>query len=124
METIVWAVHVIVAVVLVVLVLMQQGKGADMGAAFGGGSSGSLFGASGSGNFMSRTTAFMAAVFFCTSLGLTYISSNRTEDLGIMGVMGDVLDSSEALPVIDGEPGQDIIPSVIKDFSNAEQIPN
>jgi preprotein translocase subunit SecG len=96
LETIVWSIHVVAAVVMVVLVLLQQGKGADMGAAFGSGSAGSVFGASGSSNFMSRTTAVIATVFFCTSLGLTYISTNRTEDTGVMGRMGEVLESSDA----------------------------
>jgi preprotein translocase subunit SecG len=67
-----------------VLVLLQHGKGADMGAAFGSGSSGSLFGASGSANFLSRTTGVLAAVFFITSLGLTYLSSHKTETGGVM----------------------------------------
>jgi len=58
--------------------MLQHGKGADMGAAFGSGASGSLFGSSGSANFLSRTTAILATVFFLTSLGLTYISSNST----------------------------------------------
>ncbi len=79
METFIWIVHVLSAVSVVVLVLLQHGKGADMGAAFGSGSSGSLFGASGSANFLSRTTGALAAVFFVTSLGLTYLSTNKTE---------------------------------------------
>ena len=72
METLVWIVHVIVAVVVIALVLLQHGKGADMGAAFGGGSSGSLFGATGSANFLSRSTAILATLFFLTSLGLAF----------------------------------------------------
>ncbi|MDO9225603.1 MAG: preprotein translocase subunit SecG [Pseudomonadota bacterium] len=79
MEDIVWGVHVLVALVLIGLVLMQHGKGADMGAAFGGGSSGSLFGATGSANFMSRTTAVLATAFFLTSMGLTYFSSQKDD---------------------------------------------
>jgi preprotein translocase subunit SecG len=71
------AVHVIVGLAVIGLVLMQHGKGADMGAAFGSGSSGSLFGSSGSANFMSRTTAVLATVFFLTSLGLSYIASSK-----------------------------------------------
>jgi preprotein translocase subunit SecG len=65
-------VHVGAAAALCLLVLLQHGKGADMGAAFGSGASGSLFGASGSANFLSRTTAIMATVFFLTSLALTW----------------------------------------------------
>lgn len=84
METIVWVVHVITAAVLVGLVLMQHGKGADMGAAFGTGSAGSLFGSSGSANFLSRSTAVAATLFFVTSLSLTYIYSHPAEKLGVM----------------------------------------
>ena len=75
MQTLVLVLHVLAAVSIVVLVLLQHGKGADMGAAFGSGSAGSLFGSSGAANFLSRTTAVLAAVFFATSLGLTYYSS-------------------------------------------------
>lgn len=69
--------HILVGLSVIGLVLLQHGKGADMGAAFGSGASGSLFGASGSANFMSRTTAVLAAVFFLTSLSLSYMASNR-----------------------------------------------
>lgn len=75
MEFIVWMAHVVVAAALVGLVLLQHGKGADMGAAFGSGASGSLFGASGSANFLSRATAVLATVFFLTSMGLTFFSA-------------------------------------------------
>ena len=83
METVVWIFHLLVAATLVGLVLLQHGKGADMGAAFGSGASGSLFGASGSANFLSRATAIAATLFFLTSLGLTYYSITRTQDKGI-----------------------------------------
>jgi preprotein translocase subunit SecG len=72
METLVWVVHIIVAISVIALVLLQHGKGADMGAAFGSGSSGSLFGATGSANFLSRGTAILATLFFLTSLALAY----------------------------------------------------
>jgi len=84
METLVLVIHVLAALSLVGLVLLQHGKGADVGAAFGGGVSGSLFGASGSANFLSRTTAVLAVVFFLTSLGLTYFSTRKTEGKGVM----------------------------------------
>jgi len=83
-ETALLAVHVLVAAALVGFVLLQHGKGADMGAAFGSGSSGSLFGAAGSANFLSRTTAILATVFFLSSLGLTYLSATRTGPKDIM----------------------------------------
>lgn len=91
LESFLLVVHLAVAVTVCGLVLLQHGKGADMGAAFGSGSSGSLFGASGSANFLSRTTSVLAAVFFLTSLGLTYLGSTRAAPSDVMkqGVMGD-----------------------------------
>lgn len=71
------AVQLIAALAMIGLILVQHGKGADMGAAFGSGSSGSLFGASGSANFLSRTTAVLAAVFFVTTLALAYFGNAR-----------------------------------------------
>ena len=69
-------IHILVGLGVIGLVLIQHGKGADMGAAFGGGTSGSIFGASGSANFLSRTTAILATIFFITSLGLSYVATN------------------------------------------------
>lgn len=84
MENLVWVVHVITAVVLIGLVLIQHGKGADMGAAFGSGSAGSLFGSSGSANFLSRSTAIAATIFFITSLSLTYIYSRPSKEQSVL----------------------------------------
>ena len=77
METMVWMVHIVASLTVIGLVLLQHGKGADMGAAFGSGSSGSLFGASGSANFLSRATGIAVTVFFLTSMGLTYFSFSK-----------------------------------------------
>ncbi len=84
MDTLVLVVHVIAGLTIIGLVLLQHGKGADVGAAFGSGSAGSVFGSSGSANFLSRATAIAAVVFFLTSLGLTYISGRKTEQKGVM----------------------------------------
>jgi preprotein translocase subunit SecG len=73
--TLILVVHVLAALGVIGLVLLQHGKGADVGAAFGSGASGSLFGATGSANFLSRTTAILAAVFFLSSLGLAYLAN-------------------------------------------------
>ncbi|HXC40681.1 MAG TPA: preprotein translocase subunit SecG [Burkholderiales bacterium] len=86
--TLILIVHVLVALAIIGLVLLQHGKGADVGAAFGSGASGSLFGATGSANFLSRATAILAAVFFLTSLGLTYLATHNTRSGG--GVMDAV----------------------------------
>lgn len=87
-------VHVVSALGIIGLVLVQHGKGADMGAAFGSGASGSLFGATGSANFLSRTTAVLAVVFFLTSLSLAYFASNKAKAPG--GVMQEAVQSMPA----------------------------
>jgi len=76
------AVQMLTALAMIGLILIQHGKGADMGAAFGSGSSGSLFGASGSANFLSRTTAVLAAVFFAATLLLAYFGNLRAPEGG------------------------------------------
>jgi preprotein translocase subunit SecG len=88
--TLVLVLQMLSAVGMIGLILVQHGKGADMGAAFGGGSSGSLFGASGSANFLSRTTAVLATVFFVCTLGLAYFGNIRTSS----GTSGSVLEGS------------------------------
>lgn len=106
METIVWVVHLLTAIVLCGLVLVQHGKGADMGAAFGTGSAGGLFGSGGNANFLSRTTAVAATIFFITSLSLTYLYSHQTQDKGVMDRVGAVK-SAVVLPV-DNSKSKDI----------------
>ena len=107
LKTLIIVVQLLSALGVIGLVLLQHGKGADMGAAFGSGASGSLFGASGSANFLSRTTAVLAAVFFLSSLGLTYLGSLHTpvKDVMQQGVMGNV-PKSEA-----PAPGQSPVPA-------------
>lgn len=79
---VVLAVQMLTALAMIGLILIQHGKGADMGAAFGSGSSGSLFGASGSANFLSRATAVLAAVFFVATLALAYFGNARPASSG------------------------------------------
>ncbi len=90
--TLILVVHVLAALALIGLVLLQHGKGADVGAAFGSGASGSLFGATGSANFLSRTTAILALVFFLSSLGLAYVANTRPK-------AGSVIDTGAPPPV-------------------------
>jgi preprotein translocase subunit SecG len=89
--------HVIAAIAIIILVLLQHGKGADMGAAFGGGSAGSLFGASGSASFLSRMTAGFATVFFITSLAMAYIATHKPKGGGA-GVMDSVTNAPAKAP--------------------------
>jgi preprotein translocase subunit SecG len=105
-ETLVWVVHVVTAAVLIGLVLMQHGKGADMGAAFGTGSAGSLFGSSGSANFLSRSTAVAATLFFATSLSLTYIYSHPEQQQGVMDkIEPTAIQAAPAAPAVDPAKG-------------------
>lgn len=101
METLVWVIHVLTAAVLIGLVLMQHGKGADMGAAFGTGSAGSLFGSSGSANFLSRSTAVAATIFFITSLTLTYLYAHPSKGQGVMD-HADVSKTAQQAPALAG----------------------
>jgi preprotein translocase subunit SecG len=82
LTTVLVVVHVLVALAIIGLVLLQHGKGADMGSGFGGGASGSLFGATGSANFLSRMTAVLAALFFLLSLALAYTATRRPTEEG------------------------------------------
>lgn len=77
MQTVVLIAHTFIAVMIIVLVLLQRGKGADAGAAFGAGASGTVFGARGSGSFFTRATAVLATAFFASSLALAFLSSQR-----------------------------------------------
>lgn len=97
------------ALAIIVLVLMQHGKGADMGAAFGSGASGSLFGATGSANFLSRATAIAAVVFFSSLMVIGFFHSTSNSELGVMGkvpahtvapVPGDAGQNKASGPVI------------------------
>jgi preprotein translocase subunit SecG len=107
LTSLVLIINVISALVVIVLVLMQHGKGADMGAAFGSGSAGSLFGSAGSANFLSRSTAVCATVFFATSLALVLMMTpaSNNGDLGVMsGAPAVKAASGVASQPADGKP--------------------
>jgi preprotein translocase subunit SecG len=124
METLFWIINVLSALVVIGLVLLQHGKGADMGAAFGSGASGSLFGARGSANFLSRATAVAAAVFFVSALGLNYLSSHKARGVDALAVpAGQPAPLANPAPAADnkapssGGPGE-------APGSGAKDIPN
>ncbi len=110
--TLVAVVQVISALVVIGLVLIQHGKGADMGAAFGSGASGSLFGATGSANFLSRTTAIMAGVFLVSTLALAYIATSKPRSVS-GGVMDSVTQpaSTPATPAAPATPATTAVPA-------------
>jgi preprotein translocase subunit SecG len=113
-------IHLLAAGALILLVLLQHGKGADMGAAFGSGASGSLFGASGSANFLSRTTAGLATVFFVTSLTLAYIASSKPKSVG--GLMENAVKSAPSS--VGSTPGGQVAPAVpAAPESKSKEIP-
>lgn len=110
--SIVLTVHVLVGLAVIGLVLMQHGKGADAGAAFGGGASGSVFGASGSANFLSRMTAVLATVFFLTSLSLSYLAGSKPAQPS--SIMQDATSAPAAQPAATGEGGDSKAQSIPK----------
>ena len=97
--TIVLSVHVLIAVAIIAFVLLQQGKGADAGAGFGAGASGTVFGSAGSSNFLSRTTAILATIFFITSLTLAYFSGNTPVATSVLDQV-QVQPSQEEVPAM------------------------
>ncbi len=103
METVILIVHVLAAIGVVSLVLLQQGKGADMGAAFGSGASSTVFGSQGSSSFITRSTAILATVFFVTSMTLAVFSSRGVDNASVTeSVVTEVVDSEA--PVAEDMP--------------------
>ncbi|EZQ10987.1 MULTISPECIES: preprotein translocase subunit SecG [unclassified Acinetobacter] len=80
MQSFVLVLHIILALLMIILILVQHGKGADAGASFGGGGAATVFGASGSGNFLTRLTGILTALFFITSISLAYFAKQQTTD--------------------------------------------
>ena len=97
-QSIIIFVHLFLAAGIIGLILLQQGKGADAGAAFGAGASGTVFGAKGSASFLSRSTAILATAFFGTSLTLAYFQGDRSQPTGVMEQFSDGAPAFEPLP--------------------------
>ena len=117
MHTIILVTHVVISLLLVGFILLQHGKGADAGAAFGSGASGTVFGSGGSANFLSKTTAWLAVLFFITSIVLVFLTTKvNREEFTIEGV-----ESSESVVVPEG----DAIPesNAIQEKNVTESIP-
>jgi preprotein translocase subunit SecG len=113
MEKIILVVHILVAFAVIGLVMIQQGKGADAGASFGGGASQTVFGGAGSGNFLSRLTAIFATVFFITSLALAYIASEKAKGSSF----------EEGIPVLQQESLEQDAP-VVEEYAPATDTPD
>ncbi|MSP27360.1 MAG: preprotein translocase subunit SecG [Methylococcales bacterium] len=110
MYQVIIVIHVLLGLGVIGLVLMQQGKGADAGAAFGSGSAGSVFGAQGAASFLSRSTAILATLFFATSLGLAIANGHRGSETDLMTAPATEQDNS-GLPAVEGAKN-DIPPAV------------
>ncbi|NOU22934.1 MAG: preprotein translocase subunit SecG [Methyloglobulus sp.] len=103
MYQVIIVIHILLGLSIIGLILMQQGKGADAGATFGGGGSGSVFGAQGAASFLSRTTAILAALFFSTSLGLAWMNGNKGATVDFMGTPAAEKEAPDlGLPDVDG----------------------
>ena len=127
-STLVVALQILAALTMIGLVLIQHGKGADMGASFGSGASGSLFGATGSANFLSRSTAVCAGIFFVCTLALAYVSHSRPRDAAA-GSTSSILDRPAAsapaapVPALPATPATSAVPSPAAGTSGAAAIP-
>jgi preprotein translocase subunit SecG len=105
LETVIVVLHLLTAIGVVALVLLQQGKGADAGASFGAGASGTVFGGQGSSTFLSRVTAILAAAFFITSLGLAFFAKDKATSMGQVGLPDPaVLEVQQAEPAVGDVP--------------------
>lgn len=124
-EQIVLIVHVIVAVVIVGAILLQQGKGSDMGASFGAGSSQTVFGVQGGGSLLTKWTALLVAIFLVTSLSLAYFAHKKSESLYDVMIDQEAVEASFALPVKEGEVGaSDDVPAATNSESvKSEDVP-
>ena len=114
MQTALLAIHILVALAVVGLVLIQHGKGADAGAAFGagaaGGASGSVFGAQGAGNFLSRSTAILATIFFLTSLSMAYMAQNAERPTSLMEQTVEAPATEGAAPMVESNTDAPVVP--------------
>ena len=118
MQQIILIIHLVLAFFLVLMILLQQGKGADAGAAFGAGASGTVFGSRGTGNFLSRTTAILAVLFFCTSSYLAYFAARGVTNKSIVETLaGDETELPSLSPTSDTPiaPTNDELPALPED---------
>ena len=115
LETIVLVIHVLAALAIIGLVLIQHGKGADMGSGFGSGASATVFGSGGAGNFLTRATTSIAIIFFLTSFGLAFFAKAKSESARTVGI-----------PVVEqriNEAAELVIPSLTDDDGSDSELP-
>jgi preprotein translocase subunit SecG len=117
-------IHILLGLSIIGLILMQQGKGADAGATFGGGASGSVFGAQGAASFLSRTTAILATLFFITSLGLAWINGNKGAASDFMSVPSSLEKEApeSGLPNVEGASAIEKLPVTTPESGDKESV--
>lgn len=127
MENIVIVVHVLVALSIIGLILLQQGKGAEAGASFGGGASQTVFGSQGGGNFFAKVTAILAIIFFVTSFSLAIIAKNKaqvsTDSIGIPTLEQEGLESDVPAVNVEAENVASDVPVVVPKENSASDVP-
>lgn len=122
LETLVLVLHVLASLAIIGLVLIQQGKGAEAGSGFGSGASGTVFGSSGAGNFLTKTTTWIAIGFFVTSFGLAIFAKQKSESLRTLGIP-EAVQQSEAseLPILTSEAVESELPVVEQSASDVPE---
>lgn len=132
MEKVVLVVHLLTALAIIGMILLQQGKGADAGASFGAGASQTLFGSGGTWNFFSKTTAILATLFFATSFGLAVIAKNSAgideevlPAIELLEAQTPVLENDSSIPVLENQPSGEDVPElpVLEESSSDLVIP-
>jgi len=127
LQTLAVVFHVLLAVAIIGIVLLQRGKGADAGAGFGAGASGTVFGARGSASFLSRTTAVLATLFFLTSLGLTYLFSQQKESTSVVDTVTQEapapVTTPAPLPSLPATPATNTVSPATAPATGAESAP-
>jgi preprotein translocase subunit SecG len=118
LQTTILVIHTLIALAIIGLVLLQRGKGAEAGAAFGAGASGTVFGARGSGSFFSRVTAILATAFFATSLTLAFLSSQRATGPDSLLEEAPAVEAQETVPA--AEPIEEEIPTTLPELEDTE----
>jgi preprotein translocase subunit SecG len=108
LHNVILVIHVLVAIGVIGLVLIQQGKGADAGAAFGGGASSTVFGSQGSGSFLTRATGILATIFFITSLSLAYLSNQKIKSTSVVDTVKEQKADVPVTPAKPAKPASDV----------------
>ena len=124
MEQLILIAHLLIALAIIGLILLQQGKGAEIGASFGAGASQTLFGTDGSGNVLTRATALLAAAFFATSFGLAIVARDRASADPELAIPVPQVQQEQPVMESDLPPVEDDVPTVITDPAASDELPS